>query len=161
MRNKALINLLQPNYSPFFFDQAYEDEARGNFLREFHENEVAYFTSIDIPGVASEDIHIDVEDDYIRVTAERKDEFNKNSTTTTTTRKYDHLISIPKNVNKEKISAHYENGVLNLALEKIAENKMKKKISVSTGEKSKKWSDFLNFKKDEAGKVEGTEKNFN
>jgi HSP20 family protein len=157
MRNKALINLLQPGYSPFFFDQTF-NEADGNFLREFHENDEAYFTSLDIPGVSAEDINIEVEDTYLRVSAERKDVYNKNSSVT---KKYDHVISIPKNVDKENISAHYENGVLNLALQKVDEEKFKKKISVSTGEKPKSWTNFLNFKKEDSGKVEGASKPLN
>jgi HSP20 family protein len=161
MTNKALINLLRPSYSPFFFDQSlqnFEDEFRGNFIRDYHENEEAYFTTIDMPGVTSSDINIDVEDSYIRVSAERKDVFNKNSTFT---KKYDHVISIPKNVDKDNISAHYENGVLNLALHKTVEDKTKNKISVSTGEKPKSWSNFLNFKKNEAGKTPESEKTLN
>lgn len=158
MRNKALINLLQPGYSPFFFDQDFLSDTPSSYMREFHENEEAYFTNLDIPGVSANDINIEVEDSYIRVSAERKDVFNKNSTVT---KKYDHVISIPKNVDKEKISAHYENGVLNLALHKVDQEKNKKKISVSTGEKPKSWTDFLSFKKDESGKVEGTQKSLN
>lgn len=158
MRNKALINLLQPGYSPFFFDQAFANEAGESFLREFHENEEAYFTSLDIPGVSANDISIEVEDTYLRVSAERKDTYNKNSTVT---KKYDHVISIPKNVDKDNISAHYENGVLNLALQKVDEEKFKKKISVSTGEKPKSWTNFLNFKKEDSEKVEGREKTLN
>lgn len=159
MRNKSLVNLLQPSYSPFFFDQSFEDDMRGTFFRDFHENEEAYFTSVDIPGVSSDDINIDIEDSYIRITAERKDVYSKDSSVL---KRYDHVISIPTNVDKEGISAHYENGVLNLALNKTKVDKEKKKIAVSTGEKPKSWSNFLNFKKDEAGKVEkSADKTFN
>lgn len=158
MRNKALINLLQPSYSPFFFDRAFEDQFSQNSLREFQENEEAYFTSFDMPGVTSEDINVDIEDNYVRVSAERKDHFSPDKRVV---RKYDFVITIPKNVDKEKISAHYENGVVNLALMKTTEDKTKKKITVSTGEKPKSWTDFLNFKKDEAGKEEGRTQSFN
>ena len=157
MRNKTLVNLLRPSYSPFFFDQVFDNEAEGNFFRDFHENEEAYFTSVDIPGVNSSDINIEFEDSYIRITAERKNIYSKNSSVM---KKYDHVISIPKNVDKDNISAHYENGVLNLALHKTKEDRTKKKISVSTGEKPKSWTDFLNFKKEDSGKVEAT-KNLN
>lgn len=162
MRNKALINLLQPSYSPFFFDRAFEEHfaqnSSQNYLREFQENNEAYFTSFDMPGVTSEDINIDIEDNYIRVSAERKDQFSPEKKVM---RKYDFVISIPKNVDKDKISAHYENGVVNLALTKTTEDKTKKKITVSTGAKPKSWTDFLSFKKDEAGKEEGRPQSFN
>lgn len=158
MRNKALVNLLQPNYSPFFFDQAFDDELRGNFMRDFQENDEAYFTSVDIPGVTASDINIDIEDSYIRITAERKDNYNKNSSVS---KKYDYAFSIPQNVDKDGVSAHYENGVLNLAFNKSKVDTTKKKISVSTGEKPKLWSKILGAKKNDPGKVEESNKTFN
>ncbi|QDK42560.1 hypothetical protein DOM21_14095 [Bacteriovorax stolpii] len=151
MRNRALINLLQPNYSPFFFDQIFDETTQSAAYRNFRENEEAYFTTIDMPGVNSSDIAIDMEENIIRVSAERKDAFDKE----TVVRKYDYIINVPKNVDRDKISAHYENGVLNLALHKTVQDKAKKKITISTGEKPKSWSDFLNFKKHEA--VDGQE----
>ncbi len=158
MRNKALINLLQPSYSPFFFDRAFENDFRQNSLPEFQENEEAYFTSLDMPGVRSEDINIDVEENYVRVTAERKDNYNSDSKIV---RRYDFVLSIPKNVDKDNISAHYENGVVNFALHKTKEDKTKKKITVSTGEKPKSWTNFLNFKKENSGKTQGEANSLN
>lgn len=157
MRNKDLVNFLKPNYSPFFYDQSFEDNFRENFFRDFTENDNAYFTSVDMPGVTADDINIDIEDSYIRITAERKDVYN----TSSVMKKYDHAISIPNNVDKENISAHYENGVLNLALQKSKiDDSKKKKISVSTGEKPHFWSKFLNVKND-SGKVEENHKKLN
>lgn len=159
MRNKALVNYLQPNYSPFFFDPEFEQEMSANFLRDFQETDDAYFTTVDIPGVSASDINIDVEDSYIRITAERKDIYKKDSSVF---KKYEYAFSLPKNVDKESVSAHYENGVLNLALNKSKKaDSEKKKISVSTGEKPKFWSKFLNVSKDDSGKVEGSNKTFN
>lgn len=158
MRNKALASLLQPNYSPFFFDQSFEDDFRESFFRDFYENDEAYFTGVDVPGVTAEDINIDIEDSYIRVTAERKDSYNR---TDSAVKKYNYVINIPKNVDRENISAHYENGVLNLALNKMKVDNSKKKISISTGEKPKSWKNFLGLKKDDPGKVEGSTRPFN
>lgn len=158
MRNKALVNFLQPNYSPFFFDPTFEDDVRTNFIRDFQETDDAYFTSVDIPGVNASDINIDMENSYIRITAERKDTYGKNSSVS---KKYDYAFSIPQNVEKEGVSAHYENGVLNLAFSKSKEDKEKKKISISTGEKPKFWSKFLDGKKTGSGKVEESEKTLN
>lgn len=158
MRNKELVNFLKPNYSPFFYDQSFEDDLRESFFRDFNENDKAYFTSVDMPGVNSDDINIDIEDSYIRITAERKDAYNNSAVM----KKYDHAISIPKNVDRENISAHYENGVLNLALQKIKlETSKKKKIAVSTGEKPSFWSKFLNVKKDDSERVEESNKKLN
>jgi HSP20 family protein len=159
MRNKALTNYFQPNYSPFFFDPNFDDDMNANFLRDFQESDDAYFTTVDIPGVSASDINIDVEDSYIRITAERKDSYKKDSSVY---KKYEYAFSLPKNIDKESISAHYENGVLNLALNKSKKaDSTKKKIAVSTGEKPKFWSKFLNADKDGSGKVEESNKTFN
>lgn len=159
MRNKALVNYLQPNYSPFFFDPTFEDDMSTNFLRDFQENDDAYFTTVDIPGVSASDINIDVEDSYIRITAERKDSYKKESSIF---KKYEYAFSIPKDVDKDSVSAHYENGVLNLALNKSKKTEsVRKKIAVSTGEKPKFWSKFLNVNKDDSGKVEDSKKTLN
>ncbi|MBC7711900.1 MAG: Hsp20 family protein [Rhizobacter sp.] len=100
-------------------------------------------------------MNIDVEDSYIRISAERKDTFKDNIVT----KIYEFTVGLPKNVDKENISAHYEQGVLNLTLQKSAEDKSKKKISVSTGEKPKAWNDFLNFnKKKDDSKVDANKK---
>lgn len=139
MRNRALINLLQPNYSPFFFDQIIDEATNNTTYKNFKENEEAYFTSIDMPGVSSSDISIDVEENVIHVSAERKDIFEKEKVL----KKYDYIINVPKNVDREKISAHYENGVLSFVLYKTVQDKAKKKISISTGERPKSWTDFL------------------
>lgn len=159
MRNKALTNYFQPNYSPFFFDPNFDDDVSTSFLRDFQETDDAYFTTVDIPGVNASDINIDVEDSYIRVTAERKDSYKKESSVY---KKYEYAFSLPKNVDKESVSAHYENGVLNLALNKNKKaESAKKRIEVSTGEKPKLWSKFLNADKEASGKVEGSNKTFN
>lgn len=160
MRNRALTNLLQPNYSPFLFDSSlFDDDLQTNFLRDFQETDDAYFTTVDIPGVTADDINIDVQDSYIRITAERKDNYQKDSSVM---KKYEYAFSIPKNVDKDSVSAHYENGVLNLALNKSKDaNIQKKKIPVSTGEKPKFWSKFLDHKKSEPRKVEGSDKTLN
>lgn len=159
MRNKALTNYFQPNYSPFFFDPNFDDELNTNFLRDFQESDDTYFTTVDIPGVNASDINIDVEDSYIRITAERKDSYKKDPSVF---KKYEYAFSIPKNVDKDSIAAHYENGVLNLALNKSKKADIaKKKIEVSTGERPKFWSKFLNVGKDDSGKVEDSKKTLN
>jgi HSP20 family protein len=58
------------------------------------------------------------------------------------------VFAVPKNTDVEQISAHYENGVLNLAFPKLDENIFKKKIQVVTGEKPKLWQNLLGLGKE-------------
>ncbi len=154
MRQRAFVHVGQPFFSPL-------SEFVNNFDRElslnrtvlgpqFFETEDAYLASYDIPGVNFTDINIEVEEDTLTIMAERKNPFDK---TGEMTKKYSKSILLPKNSDQENVTAHYENGVLSLAIPKIVDQKLKKKIQVLTGDKEKKWTSFLNFDKRESQEV--------
>ena len=150
---RALVTFREPSLSPFdFFSRELERELSEQFTHDlsgFYETEDAYLATIDVPGVSFSDIHIDLEENKLSVSAERKDPFDK---TGTITRKYNRVMNLPKNVDSEKINAHYENGVLSLTIPKAEEIKTKKKIEVLTGEKPKTWASLLSFGKTEKDK---------
>ena len=114
------------------------------------ETDEAFLASLDIPGVNFSDINIELEDNRLTISAERKNPFGRNGESV---KKYSQTLTLPKNIEEEKINAHYENGVLSLTLPKMADHKYKKKIQVLTGPKPKTWSNFLNFKKSETENV--------
>lgn len=158
MKQNAFVTLSGSSFSPmyllrkelerdFFGEQnSIEDrEQRLNYL----ETDDAYLATIDIPGVNPVDVNIDLMENNLTVNAERKFLLAKDSNQI---KKYNYSLNLPKNIQAELISAHYENGVLSLTIPKNLENKSKKKIEVSTGAKPKSWSNFLNFKKAEIDK---------
>lgn len=156
MRQKTILTFGQQPFSPFTLlakelSRGLEEELYQNMeAPQYFETEEAFLASLDMPGVTFSDINIEIEDNKMIITAERKHPFDK---TGEMTRKYAQTLSLPKNIEEEKISAHYENGVLSLTLPKMDEQKTRKKIEVLTGQKPKTWSTLLNFKKTETEKT--------
>lgn len=156
MRQRTILTFGEQPFSPFAslareLNRELEKEMYQNFAApQFLETDDVFLASLDIPGVDFSDINIDLEDNKLIISAERKNPFDK---TRESTKKYSQNLTLPKNIEEDKINAHYENGVLSLTIPKIADHKTKKKIQVTTGQKPKNWSSFLNFKKNEAEAV--------
>lgn len=150
MNERAILTFGMHPLSPFTtlardLNNALERETYPNTHRaQILENEEAFFVSMDIPGVNFDDINIDLEENKLTVSAERKNPFDK---TGESIKKYNQVFTLPKNIEDDKISAHYENGVLGLTFPKM--NVQKKKIQVTSGQKSKHWTNLLGFKKNE------------
>ncbi len=107
------------------------------------ETEQAYLVSMDLPGVNKSNLNLSVEGDTISIVAERKKAFAQDEDTKVTIKR---TVMMPKHVDKEKIQAHCEDGVLYLALPK-AEQARPRKIEVSGTEKGA-WTNLLeSFKK--------------
>jgi len=81
--------------------------------------------SLAIPGMKKEDLNIDVEGNMLSISCE-KEESKEEKDKKFTRREYSYNsfcrnFSLPDEVNKEKIEARYENGVLHLMLPKKEE----------------------------------------
>jgi HSP20 family protein len=156
MRQRTILTFAEQPFSPFAsLAKELNRELEKEIIQEygapqFLETDEAFLASIDIPGVNFSDIYIELEENRLSVAAERKNPFDKIGEPAI---KYSQFFTLPKNIEEDKINAHYENGVLSLTLPKMADNKAKKRIPVITGQKPKSWSNFLNFKKNEAENV--------
>lgn len=101
---------------------------------EITEEEKQFLISLDIPGLKKEDINIEVKENQLYVSGERK--FTGKSEKDTVLRserrygKFTRTFTLPANVNTEAIQARFENGVLELALPK-EEKAQSRKISIS------------------------------
>jgi HSP20 family protein len=95
----------------------------------------AYYLEVDLPGVKKEDIHIDVEDNALRISGERKlqeerrdEEFYR---VESVYGKFERLFSLPEDVDASKIEAEMEDGVLQIKIpKKQAIEKAPKKIEI-------------------------------
>ena len=89
----------------------------------------SFVVEVDLPGVKKEDIELKVEDDYLTVTAVRKykneikeeDYYLKESSFGVISRSF----VLSDNIDRDNISAKYENGRLYLTLEKLPSKKAK------------------------------------
>lgn len=112
------------------------------------ETDQAYMTTVDIPGINKANLDIQVEENHIRVEGTRSHQLMSNSNDDEKEEKTSRLVVIPKDVDKDKIQAHCEDGVLYLALPKLEKEKPKK-VEVSTGKRNTKWDKLLGEKKRE------------
>lgn len=101
---------------------------------EIHDEDNSYSISLDIPGMKKDEIDIEVKDNHLHVTGERKTEkkSEKNNVLRSerTYGKFERVFSLPQNINAEKIEARFENGVLDISLPK-EEKSQKRRISIS------------------------------
>lgn len=88
---------------------------------DINETQEAYLVSFDMPGVKKEDLHIEVRNNQLHVSGER----HKSSQHEGALRfermygKFERVFSLPSTIDTEKVEAHYEDGVLNIALPKV------------------------------------------
>ena len=116
------------NFNPFHdFDELerafFSDNALSEFKTDIQEDGDNFVLEADLPGFKKEDIHVDVADDRLTVTAERhsnfedKDKKNKYVRCERSYGTYSRQFDV-SNINTEGIKAKYENGVLTLSMPK-------------------------------------------
>lgn len=102
---------------------------------EWRETADAYQLSFDLPGLAEDDIKIDLKENQLIVQAERKQSFERKEGDAVRTEKhyglYSRTIDLPLNIDEGRIEAEYKNGVLEVFVPK-AEKAKAKSISIKT-----------------------------
>ena len=92
---------------------------------EIHENKSAFLLKVDLPGVSKEDIKIDLHDNRLTISGERREEKTNNEEKDLKTHfsevfygSFSRTMTFPMAVDAEKTEARYENGVLTMTLPK-------------------------------------------
>ena len=91
------------------------------------EHKDEYKVSLAAPGLKKEDFHIDVDGNILTISSEKEE--NKEEKEKTFTRKeysyssFSRSFTLPEEINKEKIDAKYEDGVLKISLPRKEEAK--------------------------------------
>lgn len=87
-----------------------------------HETEDAFLVAVDLPGVASEDVTINLDKGVLTVTGERKSPFGLNGDAEPRYKgKFEHAFPVPDAVDTESIDATYRDGVMTITLRKSKE----------------------------------------
>ena len=116
-----------------------ESEARSkiDFIPTVNTREAddAYYIEIDLPGVKKENVSIDVNDNIITISGERKvDDERKNNEfyrVESIYGKFERSFTLPDDVDTDKIEAKMENGVLIVKIPKMqVVDKAPKKIEI-------------------------------
>jgi len=99
------------------------------------ENETSYELHVAAPGLSKEDFNIELNDNFITVSGERKflNEKNEKNYHSIETQygSFSRSFSLPENVDSSKINAKYNNGILELTIPKDEKKAIKTTIKVN------------------------------
>ena len=127
-----------PNWLPSIFNDMFDNEfmARDNATApaiNVKETKHAYTVEVAAPGLSKEDFNVRVdEDDNLVITLEKKEEKKDENQETRYLRrefsysKFQQTMILPDNVDKDKISAKVQHGVLSIDVPKLSEVEIKK-----------------------------------
>ncbi|MBN1697586.1 MAG: Hsp20/alpha crystallin family protein [Spirochaetales bacterium] len=113
----------------FFDDSVFTVSGQSHPKVDVRENENDYVVEADIPGFTEKDIDVSVNGDLLTISS-KKDETKeekkkgyiiKERRSTAFSRSF----TLPKNIDRDKIDAHFKNGVLSLSLPKTEQAKPK------------------------------------
>lgn len=101
---------------------------------EIRDEEKFYSVGLDIPGLRKEELDIEVKDNQLHITGERRfeEKTEKNNILRSERRygKFSRVFTLPQNVNTDGIEARFENGVLEIVIPKEVKTQTKK-ITIS------------------------------
>ena len=108
---------------PAFFDDGNLEKSFAGFNTDVMEKDGNYVLEAELPGFKKEDIHVDLKDDILTVSASRNEEKNEEDKNTRYIRKERHSASYSRsfrvaNVTPEDISASYKDGILEVTFPK-------------------------------------------
>jgi len=99
------------------------------------EDEKAFELHVAVPGMNKEDFKIDLNDNYLTVSGERKfsKEKKENNFYSVETQygTFSRTFTLPENVDAQKISAKYNNGILEILVPKDEKKTLKQTIRVN------------------------------
>lgn len=99
------------------------------------ENEKAYELHVAAPGLSKEDFNIELNDNYLTISGERKFSNEKKEknyhSIETQYGAFSRSFTLPENVDSGKINAKYNNGILELTVPKDEKKALKSVIKVS------------------------------
>lgn len=131
-------NVTSKNFSDImdeFFNDVVNDR-RDNFVPsiDISETEDQFMITAELPGMSKEDIDISLENGRLAISGERsfknEEKDKKFHRVETKYGAFERSFQLPDNVDAESISATYENGLLNISINK-SEDKVKKQIEIS------------------------------
>jgi HSP20 family protein len=97
---------------------------QGEFPVDLYQDKNAFTLRAELPGFRKEDISVDIADGILTVTGHQKAEAEaKDKDTAVQERRVSRAVTLPENLDLDKIQAAYENGVLSVTLPKREEVK--------------------------------------
>ena len=98
-----------------------------------------YVLRADVPGVSEDDVKVELEDNVLTVSGERKSEHEQRKNgyyrIERASGRFARSLTLPEGVDAASIKARFENGVLEVSIPKPAERKPHR-VAIDVGEKS-------------------------
>ncbi|WP_041238330.1 Hsp20/alpha crystallin family protein [Gloeothece citriformis] len=113
------------------FDESFLSDTKENGIpaAEISETEDAIHLKLELPGIAKEDLDIQVTKNAVSVSGERKEETKTETNGVTRSEfrygKFSRVIPLPVHVQNNNVTAQYKDGILTLTLPKSEEEKNK------------------------------------
>ncbi len=128
--NNGLPRVFDEFFTPFFNEEAFVRPAAKKALAvDIYDNDGKIVIEAEIPGVAKEDLHVDVKGKLLTLGVERKDEKEiKEENMYRRERsvgKFERTFTLPFEVKEEQVNASYNNGILTLEISKPEEQQVK------------------------------------
>ena len=120
----------------FFNDSLYDNTQVQNFIPEVDvlESEKTYELHIAVPGFKKDNFNLEVDDNLLTVSGERKFEEKQSDKTfkavQTSYGSFSRTFTLPDNVDATKIEAHYSDGILEVIVPKDESKVIKTNIKV-------------------------------
>ena len=146
----SLIKRNEANWLPSVFDDMLKTDWLGGTTNvnsigtnipavNIQESDENFLVAVAAPGKTKEDFNIELDNDVLTISSEEKKENETTDNKSRFTRKefsytnFKRAFSLPETVNSEKISASYNNGVLEIMLPKKEEAKVQPKRMIEIG----------------------------
>ncbi len=97
------------------------------------EQENFYYLTLDVPGVDSEHLKVDLGDKVITISGERSDRKAKRNGDTEEYFKFTSRFSLPDDVNEDEVDVALDNGVLEITLPKISLQREPRTLTIRKG----------------------------
>lgn len=128
------------SYKPLTLSDFFNEDFFPTFSRNagnlpavnIREDEKAFYLELAVPGMNKKDFRIEVKDDVLTISSEHKEEKQEESEgyrrKEFSYSSFCRSFYLPEDVNSEKIGAAYRDGILNVEIPKLEEEKKKEKI---------------------------------
>lgn len=135
-----LPTITRRNYKPltlsdFFNEDFFQTPSRTSTSLpavNIREDDKSFYLDLAVPGMSRNDLKIEVKDDVLTISAEQKEESNEQfdgyKRREFSYSSFCRSFYLPEDVNGEKIGAAYKDGILNIEIPKLTEDKKKEKI---------------------------------
>ncbi|MEQ8363012.1 MAG: Hsp20/alpha crystallin family protein [Cyclobacteriaceae bacterium] len=120
-----------------FFNDSMQRSGQSTFVPKVDviETEKAFELQVEVPGMNKEDFNIEIKDNYLTISGERKFSTEKNEkdfhSIETRYGSFSRSFTLPESVSSDKINAKYNNGILELTIPKDEKKLLKSTIKVN------------------------------